>query len=54
MPGWVWAERRWLPFVNYEHDKDGHLIFNLGRGREIILPENVKIKEREAENGRTE
>lgn len=47
MSGWVWAERRWLPFVSYEHDNNGHLTFNLGRGREITLPENVKIKDKE-------
>jgi len=49
--GWVWAERRWLPFVNVEHNSEGSLAFTFGvkNPKIMVLPESTKIKWRTAD-----
>jgi hypothetical protein len=45
----VWDGTKWVPFVSYEHNAEGNLVFDLGKGKSVTLPENSIIKERSDE-----
>lgn len=42
--GIIYTGNGWRPFVDYQYNDKGDLVFDLGKGRTLKLPEDVSIR----------